>query len=201
MRFGYLFAIALISVLLVQTGAKAQSGCDSCGCDDQVWKLVKTTRVVKDVCYGCECDEVLMLGCGTKGCTQCETIDCDGDGCDKKGCCDGSMSPKCKIRWTSWIPGMAKPKGVKKLVKYEVEKEVCVWQWQLVASCGCDDRCDAPMDDAPVGDAPPVPPAAEAFRYHKNGKAATPASVGVGPSTAQSRGGLRLTGYFGDFLK
>lgn len=133
-------AVALVGLLAPASmaqhcGSTAADGCcDPCGngCGVQkVCRLVKTTKKITVICWGCKTKEICIPCRSTKGCTHEESVKCGAcscDGCDKGG--------NCCVRWTDWCPGGAKQKCVKQLVKYEVVKEVPSWEWEVVEVCG-----------------------------------------------------------------
>lgn len=164
--------LSMAAALLVATSAwagdcgcaAAHNGCcDPCGdccdgCDGgKRCELKVGKKKIKVVCFGCECDAVCLPCPSTPGCEHCEDI-CDGccDSCDPCACdSDCNKKPICKVRWRDWCPDGAQLYHRKKLIKYEVEKEVPDYKWVVV-------DCGAPCDAAPKGeggDVPPVPPA------------------------------------------
>lgn len=106
MRVGIAAIVATIFLLLSQTANAGGPCCDQCG-DDMVCKLVKTTKKIKVICYGCECDTVCIPGPSSKCTEHCETICKGGKNCSDK--CTCGKSPVCTLKWTEWIPGCAKP--------------------------------------------------------------------------------------------
>jgi hypothetical protein len=124
-------------------------GCDCCGddCNGARCELKIGKKKVKVICYGCECDTVCMPCPSDKGCKHCEDI-CDGSCCDHGcGCKDCDHKPICKFHWTDWCPNGAVAYNRKKLIKYEAEKEVPDYKWEVV-------KCDHP---APPGAPAPAP--------------------------------------------
>jgi hypothetical protein len=162
-------ASALIGATLAWAGDCGCAGghngcCDPCGgggCDDSCCdggkrcELKIGKKKIKVVCYGCECAEVCLPCPSIPGCKHCEDV-CDGccDSCDPCACDSHcNKKPVCKVRWREWCPDGAQMYHIKKLVKYEVEKEVPDYKWVVVDCCAA--GAAAP---APAGDVPPVPP-------------------------------------------
>lgn len=109
----------------------------TCG---KVCKLVCETKKLSAVCYGCECDEICIPGPSRPGCKHCATCgepfgaEC-GPGCTG---CQGH-APACKFCWRDWFAcGCARPRTVKVLTKYQGEKEIGWYHWEVVdvACCG-----------------------------------------------------------------
>ncbi len=129
-------------------------GCDGCGGSGKRCELKVGTKKIKVVCYGCECKETCLPGPSKKGCTHCEELcgNCGQCGCD----CECGHKPACKVRWTDWCPSKcAKLYNVKKLVKYEAEKEVPDYKWVVVDCCA---EAAAPSPAKAGEDKPPMPP-------------------------------------------
>jgi hypothetical protein len=150
--------------------------CDPCcgdGCNGARCELKIGKKKVKVVCYGCECDTVCMPCPSDKGCTHCEDI-CDGSCCDHGcGCKDCDHKPICKFRWTDWCPNGAVAYDRKKLIKYEAEKEVPDYKWEVVK---CDHGHGPAAAPAPGSEAPPAPPAPKPASFTKK----APANARIG---------------------
>lgn len=120
-------------------GLSDRSCCDQPGerCNHgAVCKLVRTTKTIETVCYGCESEKICIPGpsqrCGT---------------CRQQACrCD------CRslLVWTKWIPGCAQVVRRKTLKKYVVTKEVPSYKWVVVPACQCD-AADDIAKPAPSG--------------------------------------------------
>lgn len=116
---------------------KADDGscCHHCGCQSsckKVCRLVCETKKVKEPCYSCECEDFCLPGpskcCGHR--VVCEP-------CGK--------THKEKI----WQPSCGCVKTRKKLVKTEIEKEVCVYKCEVVYLCNrCCQDCDSCQEAA-----------------------------------------------------
>lgn len=163
-QFGLFLSVAMLG-LLVQAaqagdcGCAATAGdcgcCDPCGCGNgKRCELKIGTKKIKVTCYGCECGEKCLPGPSRKGCTHCEDLcgNCGACGCD----CSCDHKPACRVRWTDWCPSpCAKMYNVKKLVKYEAEKEVPDYKWVVVDCCA---EGSAPAKAGEGNDVPPMPP-------------------------------------------
>ncbi len=110
----------------------------------KVCKLVCETEKLTAVGYGYECDTICIPGPSRPGCTHCDTTCCCGD--DIQGC-----PPKIEFCWRDWFAsGCAKPRTVKVLTKYQAEKEIASYHWEVV-----DAACCGPVSQR--GDSPPRP--------------------------------------------
>jgi hypothetical protein len=93
--------------------------------------LVCDTTTLIAVGYGCECQEICVPGPSRPGCKHCETRCC----CDNeiKGC-----RPKIEFCWYDWLAcGCAQPRTIRVLTKYQAEKEVPSYHWEVVDGCDC----------------------------------------------------------------
>jgi hypothetical protein len=122
-------------------------GCRTRPACGKVCKLVCETKTITAVCYGCECTEICIPSHSRRGCKHCES--CCGEDCYDESCCGdacgncecggrGCLScqnkgPECKFCWYDWVAcGCAKPRTVKVLTKYEAEKEIRWYHWEVV---------------------------------------------------------------------
>lgn len=145
-RSPWLLAAAM-ALLVAQTQSSASDlmyGCcgrPACG---KVCELVCEEATLVVACYGCECDTICVPGPSKPGCKHCVTACCGANGCctacGDAGCnggCQGS-APKCEFCWRDWIAcGCAKPRTVKVLTKYEAERTICSYHWEVVDGCAC----------------------------------------------------------------
>jgi hypothetical protein len=131
-------------------------GCRSRPACGKVCKLVCDTTTLVSVGYGCECKQIAIPGPSCAGCKHCETRCCCDD--DVKGC-----RPKIEFCWFDWCTcGCARARTVKVLTKYQAEKEICSYHWEVVDACGC--CCPGPCHcvykpappEAQVGDVLPL---------------------------------------------
>ena len=127
-------------------------GCCSRPACGKVCKLVCGTATLTAVGYGCECKEICIPGPSQPGCKHCETRCC----CDNelKGC-----PPRIEFCWYDWFAcGCAQPRSVRVLTKYQAEKEIDAYHWEVVDGCDCccPGGCDCVYKPAPseaqVGD-------------------------------------------------
>ena len=161
------------------TAGELMYGCMTRPACGKVCKLVCETKTLTTTCYGCECDQICIPGPSQPGCKHCATnCCCGGSGCGcgnepncgAADCCDtcGSQrgpycenhAPKCELCWRDWcVCGCAKPRTVKKLTKFEAQREICWYHWVVVDSCccgcgcgdesGCGDDCGCVCKEAP----------------------------------------------------
>ena len=111
----------------------------ACG---KVCKLVCGTEPLVSTCYACECAEICVPPPSRPGrkhcatCCDCEPKDADGQCCPQR-CCE--KGPKCEFCWRDWVAcGCARPRTVKVLTKYQAEKEICWYHWEVVDTAECD---------------------------------------------------------------
>lgn len=189
LRVLLLGALVASGVMAAQPGAAGELmyGCMTRPACGKVCKLVCETKTLTVTCYGCECEQICIPGPSQAGCKHCSTNCCNGVcgrgydcgyndlGCDIVDCCgscgcgcgcdDGccNHAPKCEFCWRDWCAcGCARPRTVKKLTKYEAQKEICWYHWEVVDSCccgcccgcddarGCADGCDCVYKEAPA---------------------------------------------------
>lgn len=145
---GIVVALGIVVIGSV-TAANAPAGELMYGCCarpacGKVCKLVCETLTIATTCYGCECDLICIPGPSRPGCKHCSTT-CCGCGCNA-ACDDGScgscgcqsQTPKCEFCWRDWCAsGCAKPRTVKVLTKFEAEKEISFYHWEVVEADGC----------------------------------------------------------------
>ncbi len=142
------------TVALATSAALAGDCCCECGHDNcgvrKVCRLVKETKKIEKICYGCECADICLPGKSCRGCLHCE------DNC-AEGCCTAGSSkeqkPDCSFSWFDWSPTCAKVVTKKKLTKFIMVKEVPSWKWKVEEVCGncCPDHsCTAAADGTQV---------------------------------------------------
>lgn len=139
-----IFLLATLALVLLPAAPAAAKGELMFGCwtrpaCGKVCKLVCETTTLTSTCYGAECDQLCVPSPSCPGCKHCAAC------C---GTCEPGLAclPKCLFCWRDWCPtGCATPISVKKLVKYEAEREVCWYHWEVVdacrCGCGCGDGC------------------------------------------------------------
>jgi hypothetical protein len=148
-----LTTLALTVIPAAQAAADGELvfGCwtrPACG---KVCKLVCETTTLVSTCYGAECKQICVPGPSQQGCKHCAA--CCGS-CEPGLACP----PKCLFCWYDWCPcRCAQPRSVKKLTKYEAEKEICWYHWEVVDACGCGEGACACVykpapPDAQIGD-------------------------------------------------
>ena len=141
--------LAIVAVIcLLQTVAGADEflldwSRPACG---KVCKLVCETKTLTATCYGCECKEICIPDPSRQGCKHCAV--CYGK-CAADSCADcQDHPPKCQFCWRDWFAcGCAQPRSVRVLTKYQAEKEICWYHWEVVdATC-----CDCVSKNGPAG--------------------------------------------------
>jgi hypothetical protein len=105
----------------------------ACG---KVCKLVSETKKLTAVCYGCDCKDMCVPGPSRQGCKHCDT--CEG-ACSPNSCDSRSIPPRCEFCWRDWFAcGCARPRTVHVLTKYQAEKKICWYHWEVVDAACCD---------------------------------------------------------------
>src|SRR5215213_8645845 len=106
----------------------------ACG---KVCKLVCETKKLSSIGYGCECKDICIPEPSRAGCKHCAACygKCAEDAC---GNCS-SCPPKCEFCWRDWFAcGCAQPRTVRVLTKYQAEKKICWYHWEVVDASCCD---------------------------------------------------------------
>ena len=126
-------AAVWLQTVVVADDIICDGSCPTCG---KVCKLVCSTKKLTATCYGCESKDICIPGPSRRGCKHCAT--CYGKPSDKP--CDECQNcvPKCEFCWRDWFAcGCATPRTVRVLTKYQAEKEICWYHWEVVdAACG-----------------------------------------------------------------
>ncbi len=126
-------------VCLLQTVALAddfQLECSRPACG-KVCKLVCETKKLTSICYGCQSKDICLPNPSRSGCKHCAA--CYGK-CppDSSANCQDSP-PKCQFCWRDWFAcGCAESRTVHVLTKYQAEKEICWYHWEVVDATCCD---------------------------------------------------------------
>jgi hypothetical protein len=112
----------------------ADGSCPSCG---KVCKLVCETKKLTSTCYGSDSKDFCIAEPSRRGCKHC--AECYGKGAaDACGDCN-SCPPKCEFCWRDWFAcGCAQPRTVRVLTKFQAEKEICWYHWEVVDASCCD---------------------------------------------------------------
>ncbi len=186
--------VTLAVMLICQASARVSAasdffyGCRSRPACGKVCKLVCDTTKLVSVGYGCECTQICIPGPSRRGCKHCETRCCCDD--EIKGC-----RPKIELCWYDWFAcGCAKPRTVKVLTKYQAEKEICTYHWEVVDGCDC--CCPGPCHcvykpappEAAVGDVIEVSPdeRAQLASYVSDDQPETASQVGPAVDAQQA---------------
>ena len=143
-----LFALlALVLLPAAPAAAKGELifGCwtrPACG---KVCKLVCETTTLTSTCYGVKCEQTCIPGRSYPGCKHCAAC------CGK--CEPGLIClPKCLFCWRDWCPTTCGvPISVKKLTKYQAEREVRSYHWEVVDACRCGCGCECGDECSPGG--------------------------------------------------
>src|SRR5882757_1893391 len=115
----------------------------TCG---KVCKLVCETKKLTSIGYGSECKDICLPDPSRAGCKHCAVCygKCAGEACGNCQTC----APKCEFCWRDWFAcGCAQPRTVHVLTKYQAEKKICWYHWEVVDAACCD--CVSPS--GPVG--------------------------------------------------
>jgi hypothetical protein len=135
----------------------------ACG---KVCKLVCETKKLTAIGYGSKCKAICLPGPSCPGCKHCAV--CCGKGDEKPGdaYCP-NCQPKCEFSWRDWFAGECdKPRTIHVLTKYQSEKKISWYHWEVVDAACCDspepgEKAIAPTDrtiykpaplDAQIGD-------------------------------------------------
>jgi hypothetical protein len=158
-----LLAVAAISVITASNALASDLfyGCwnrPTCG---KYCKLVCETKKITVVGYGSKCDTICVPGPSCMGCKHCSVECCPGDSCGpcgtmdgdvcceaccKKDCCCDGAPAKLEFCWRDWFArGCAKPRTIKLLTKYQAEKEICWYRWEVVDACA---EAESEVDEA-----------------------------------------------------
>lgn len=149
---GFFFASLFSSSIAAANEFALECACPArCG---KVCKLVCEKKKLTAICFGCECDEICIPGPSRAGGKHCAT--CNGE-CTADACTDcQNHPPQCEFCWRDWFAcGCARPRTVKVLTKYQAEKEIGWYHWEVTDAACCDGVAQlykpAPAD-AEVGD-------------------------------------------------
>lgn len=163
-----LIGIALLSCARVDlaTAGDCMFGCwdrPTCG---KVCKLVCAEKTLVAVGYGARCNTIAVPCPSCEGCKHCTCQCCPPDACGPCGtnkgdvccgpcgaCCEAAPA-KITFCWHDFFTcGGACPRTVKLLTKYQAEKKICWYHWEVVdgcnsccpgggSECGCTESAD-----------------------------------------------------------
>jgi hypothetical protein len=133
--FIFTLAIAMVpaSLASVSLAGDLMYGCVTRPACGKLCKLVCETNTLAAVGYGYECDTICIPSPSRPGSKHCDTTCCLTD--DIGGC-----PPRIDFCWYDWFAcGCAKPRTIKLLTKYQAEREICSYRWEVVdaESCEC----------------------------------------------------------------
>jgi hypothetical protein len=103
----------------------------------KICRLVCETKKLTAIGFGNECKTICIPGPSRPGCKHCAVCcgECKGDPCAS---CQES-APKCEFCWRDWFAyGCAQPRTVKVLTKWQAEKRICWYNWEVVDASCCD---------------------------------------------------------------
>jgi hypothetical protein len=149
-------ALAGLGIANRATAGDCMFGCwdrPTCG---KVCKLVCAEKTLTAVGYGCKCNTIAVPCPSCEGCKHCCCQCCPPDACgpcgtNKGDVCCGPCCPSCEAApakitfcWHDFTTcGGACPRTVKVLTKYQAEKKICWYHWEVVdgCNCGCPGSC------------------------------------------------------------
>src|SRR4029078_6941540 len=137
----------LLAISILQVTAQADECCldmkrPTCG---KVCKLVCETKKRTAIGYGSESKSMCVPEPSRAGCKHCAVCYGKSDGKPCDGC--PNCPPKCEFCWRDWFAcGCAQPRTVRVLTKYQAEKKICWYHWEVVDAACCD--CVSPSDPA-----------------------------------------------------
>jgi hypothetical protein len=150
-------ASLLIGVAVLGGGIANWAAAGDCifGCWDRptcgkVCKLVCGEKTLVAVGYGCKCNTIAVPCPSCEGCKHCVCQCCPPDACgpcgtNKGDVCCGPCCPSCEAApakitfcWHDFFTcGGACPRTVKVLTKYQAEKKISWYHWEVVGGCSC----------------------------------------------------------------
>jgi hypothetical protein len=132
-----LASLAILCLLQTISGAEElvfDGQRPTCG---KVCKLVCETKKLTALGYGCKCKDICLPDPSRVGCKHC-AVCCGKSTTDACGNCT-SCGPKCEFYWRDWFAcGCAQPRTVHVLTKYQAEKKICWYHWEVVDAACCD---------------------------------------------------------------
>lgn len=139
--------MGLVVFCAFQAVAVAEEFCLDCSrpACGKVCKLVCETKKLNAIGYGSECKDICLPNPSRSGCKHCAVCygKCAEDAC---GNCQ-SCQPKCEFCWRDWFAcGCAQPRTVRVLTKYQAEKKICWYHWEVVDAACCE--CTNPSGTA-----------------------------------------------------
>jgi hypothetical protein len=145
-----IISLGIVAISAWLTGA-ARAGDMMYGCATRpacgkICKLVCESKKLQAVGYGYKCESICIPSPSRHGCKHCDATCCAGD--DLKGC-----APKIEFCWYDWFAsGCAKPRTVKILTKYQAERKIDSYHWEVVdaSCCDCVSQDGQPANDACV---------------------------------------------------
>jgi hypothetical protein len=138
-RNAHYVLLSWIALCTVVATAPADEFCldctrPTCG---KVCRLVCEKKKLTANCYACECKQICIPDPSREGCKHCAVCygECPAPSCDP---CQ-AHTPKCEFCWKDWFAcGCAQPRTVKVLTKYQAEREIGWYHWEVVDAACCD---------------------------------------------------------------
>jgi hypothetical protein len=150
-KFAYACAVLVVAPLPQPRVARADYPSESwvaapCG---KVCKLICEKKKLTAIGYGYQCEDICIPAPSRHGCKHCDTTCCAGD--DMKGC-----HPQIEFCWYDWFAcGCAQPRTIRLLTKYQAEKELPSYHWEVVDASCCDSQNGTTMNDGGIYKAAP----------------------------------------------
>ena len=141
----FIWQLTAAVILCAAQATLAQEFCldmsrPTCG---KVCKLVCDTKKLTSIGFGSECKSICIPEPSRAGCKHCAVCYGKSDGKPCDGC--PNCPPKCEFCWRDWFAcGCAQPRTVRVLTKYQAEKKICWYHWEVVDAACCD--CVNPND-------------------------------------------------------
>jgi hypothetical protein len=147
--------LGTIALIGLRMSDKATAGDCMFGCWDRptcgkVCKLVCAEKTLVAVGYGCKCNTIAVPCPSCEGCKHCECQCCPPDACgpcgtNKGDVCCGPCCPFCEAApakitfcWHDFFTcGGACPRTVKLLTKFQAEKKIRWYHWEVIYGCNC----------------------------------------------------------------
>lgn len=132
----------------------------ACG---KVCKLVCEEKKMTAVGYGSKCKAICLPEPSCPGCKRCAVCCPKPEGDDKLGaCCCPNCRPKFEFSWRDWFAcGCATPRTIHVLTKYQAEKKIPWYHWEVVDAACCD--CPESSDKAAKPEKKPAKQAGRAI--------------------------------------
>src|SRR6476660_5765377 len=139
-------ALGCLTQVAHATDELLTDGC--CPTSGKVCKIVCETKKLTSICYGSDSKDFCIPEPSRRGCKHC--AECYGKA-PSDTCNCNSCQPKCEFCWRDWFAcGCAQPRTVRVLTKYQAEKKICWYHWEVLDAACCD--CVTPSATAGATD-------------------------------------------------